>query len=138
MRNQSHNSYIVFLKKSGISSFLQEKPRVFYTSSSKKVNSLVLKIEDISNVDELELFIKKSNICNLKNHAKHTVIGDGNAQADIMLIGEAPGAEEDKIGKPFVGAAGQLLNKMLLAINLNRNKAIKNGIICLFIYKFTS
>ena len=70
MRDPLNNSYIVFLKKSGISSFLQEKPRNFYTSSSKKINSLVLKIEDISNVDELELFIKKSNICDLKNHAK--------------------------------------------------------------------
>jgi len=46
-----------------------------------------------------------------------------------MLIGEAPGAEEDKIGKPFVGAAGQLLNKMLLAINLNRNKVYITNVI---------
>jgi DNA polymerase len=129
MRDPLNNSYIVFLKKSGISSFLQEKPRDFYTPSSKKANSLVLKIEDISNVDELELFIKKSNICDLKNHAKHTVIGDGNTQANIMLIGEAPGAEEDKIGKPFVGAAGHLLNKMLLAINLDRNKVYITNVI---------
>ena len=49
MRDPLNNSYIVFLKKSGISSFLQEKPRDFYTPSSKKVNSLALKIEDISN-----------------------------------------------------------------------------------------
>ena len=129
MRNPSNNSYIVFLKKSGISSFLQEKPRDFYTPSSTKANSLVLKIEDISNVDELELFIKKSNICDLNNHAKHTVIGDGNAQANIMMIGEAPGAEEDKIGKPFVGAAGHLLNKMLSAINLDRNKVYITNVI---------
>jgi len=129
MRAQLNNSYIIFLQKSGISSFLQEKPRNFYSLSSKKVNSLVLKIEDISNVDELELFIKKSNICNLKNHAKHTVIGDGDLQADIMLIGEAPGAEEDKIGKPFVGAAGQLLNKMLSAINLDRNKVYITNVV---------
>ena len=129
MRDLINNSYIVFLKKSGISSFLQEKPRDFYTPGAKKVNSLELKIEDISNIDELEIFIKKSNICDLNNHAKNTVIGDGNAQADIMLIGEAPGAEEDKTGKPFVGAAGQLLNKMLLAINLNRNKVYITNVI---------
>lgn len=129
MRDPLNDSYIVFLKKSGISSFLQEKPRDFYTPCSKKINSLTLKIEDISNVDELELFIKQSNICDLKNHAKHTVIGDGNTQADIMLIGEAPGAEEDKIGKPFVGAAGQLLNKMLSAINLDRNKVYITNVI---------
>ena len=129
MRDPLNDSYIVFLKKSGIASFLQEKPRDFYISDSKKVNSLTLKIENISNVDELEFFIKQSNICDLKNHAKHTVIGDGNTQADIMLIGEAPGAEEDKIGKPFVGAAGQLLNKMLSAINLDRNKVYITNVI---------
>ena len=129
MRDPLNDSYILFLKKSGISSFLQEKPRDFYIPDSKKMNSLSLKIENISKVDELEFFIKQSNICDLKNHAKHTVIGDGNTQADIMLIGEAPGAEEDKIGKPFVGAAGQLLNKMLSAINLDRNKVYITNVI---------
>ena len=129
MRDPLNDSYIVFLKKSGIGSFLQEKPRDFYIPDSKKMNSLTLKIENISNVDELEFFIKQSNICDLKNNAKHAVIGDGNTQADIMLIGEAPGAEEDKIGKPFVGAAGQLLNKMLSAINLDRNKVYITNII---------
>jgi len=129
MRDPLNNSYIGFLKKSGIGSFLQEKPRNFYIPDSKKMNSLTLKIENISNVDELKFFIKQSNICDLKNHAKHTVIGDDNTQADIMLIGEAPGAEEDKIGKPFVGAAGQLLNKMLSAINLDRNKVYITNVI---------
>ena len=129
MRDPLNDSYIVFLKKSGIGSFLQEKPRDFYIPDSKKMNSLTLKIGNISSVDELEFFIKQSNICDLKNHAKHTVIGDGNTQADIMLIGEAPGVEEDKIGKPFVGAAGQLLNKMLSAINLDRNKVYITNVI---------
>jgi len=129
MLDPLNDSYILFLKKSGISSFLQEKPRGYYTPNSKKVNSLTLKIEDITCVDELETFIKQSDICELKNHAKHTVIGDGNIQADIMLIGEAPGAEEDKVGKPFVGAAGQLLNKMLTAINLDRNKVYITNVV---------
>ena len=124
-----NDSYVVFLQKSGISSFLQEKPRHFYSSNSKRVNSLPLKIEDITSVVELELFIKQSNICELKNHAKLTVIGDGNIQADIMLVGEAPGAEEDKIGKPFVGAAGQLLNKMLSAINIDRKEVYITNVI---------
>lgn len=129
MTGPLNNSYVVFLQKSGISSFLQEKPRRFYTLSSKKVHSLALKIEDITSVVELELFIKQTNICDLKNHAKLTVIGDGNIQADIMLIGEAPGAEEDKIGKPFVGAAGQLLNKMLSAINLDRKEVYITNVV---------
>ena len=56
----------------------------------------------------------------LKKTAKKTVIGDGNIKSKLMIIGEAPGKEEDIQGKPFVGLAGQLLNKMLNAINIKR------------------
>ena len=57
----------------------------------------------------------------IKKNAKNTVFSDGNPESKIMLIGEAPGAEEDKQGKPFVGLAGKLLDKMLTSINLDRN-----------------
>ena len=121
MSEISNISYLKFLQSSGVTTFLQNKPNYFYTQSSSKQISLISdKIEDISNIEELEFFIKTHNQCNLKHSAKKTVIGDGNTKADIMLIGEAPGAEEDKAGKPFVGAAGQLLNKMLAAIKLER------------------
>lgn len=59
--------------------------------------------------------------CGLKATATQLVFADGNAQAKIMLIGEAPGADEDRQGLPFVGRAGQLLNKMLAAIGLDRS-----------------
>lgn len=52
----------------------------------------------------------------------HVVVGDGNAQADLMFIGEAPGHDEDIQGKPFVGAAGQLLTKIIEAMGLTRNE----------------
>jgi DNA polymerase len=58
--------------------------------------------------------------CGLKVTATRLVFGDGNPQANIMLIGEAPGADEDRQGIPFVGRAGQLLNAMLSAIGLDR------------------
>lgn len=58
--------------------------------------------------------------CDLGKTRKNFVFGVGNPQADIVVIGEAPGAEEDARGEPFVGAAGQLLNKILSAINLKR------------------
>lgn len=58
--------------------------------------------------------------CELGKTRKNFVFGVGNPQADIVVIGEAPGAEEDARGEPFVGAAGQLLNKILGAINLKR------------------
>jgi len=59
----------------------------------------------------------------LKKNAAHTVFADGNPDARIMLIGEAPGAEEDRQGLPFVGRAGKLLDKMLAAIELDRSTA---------------
>ena len=130
MSEISNISYLTFLKKSGITTFLQAKPNNFYTSNSIQKNSLNSdKIEDISNIKDFEYFINSYNHCNLKHYAKKTVIGDGNTKADIMLIGEAPGAEEDKIGKPFVGAAGQLLDKMLTAIKLNRNNVYITNVI---------
>lgn len=58
--------------------------------------------------------------CSLKKTASSTVFCDGNPDSDIMLIGEAPSADEDRIGKPFVGQAGQLLDRMFAAINMNR------------------
>ena len=58
--------------------------------------------------------------CNLKNNSQNLVLGDGNINGSIMLIGEAPGIEEDKSGMPFKGEIGELLNKMLLAINIKR------------------
>ncbi|HUB63963.1 MAG TPA: uracil-DNA glycosylase [Methylocella sp.] len=60
--------------------------------------------------------------CGLKATATNLVFGDGNPRADIMLIGEAPGADEDRQGVPFVGRAGQLLDKMLASIGLDRSK----------------
>lgn len=60
--------------------------------------------------------------CALKPRATQIVFSDGNPEADIMLIGEAPGQDEDMQGKPFVGRAGQLLDRMLAAIGLDREK----------------
>ena len=78
-------------------------------------------------------FLKKSitNIkkCDLKKNAKNIVFSDGNPKSKIMLIGEAPGANEDDEGLPFVGRAGMLLDKMLTAINLDRKKVYISNII---------
>lgn len=60
--------------------------------------------------------------CKLSNNRKNIVFGEGNINADIMLIGEAPGAEEDRMGVPFVGKAGQILTKGLEALDLTREK----------------
>jgi len=76
---------------------------------------------NVHNLEELRTIIENFDGCNLKNTAAHTVVGDGNPKAEIMLIGEAPGADEDLIGRPFVGRCGQLLDKIMNATGLNRS-----------------
>ncbi|MFD0387839.1 uracil-DNA glycosylase [Tistrella bauzanensis] len=71
---------------------------------------------------ELEAALHEFEGCALKATASHTVFADGNPEADLMLVGEAPGAEEDRRGLPFVGASGQLLDRMLAAIGRDRGQ----------------
>ncbi|HEY4201091.1 MAG TPA: uracil-DNA glycosylase [Devosiaceae bacterium] len=73
-------------------------------------------------LDELRGLMQAYDGCALKLRATQLAFSDGNPEADIMLIGEAPGAEEDRLGKPFVGRSGQLLDRMLAAIGLDRSK----------------
>lgn len=68
----------------------------------------------------LEAALAAFDGCALKKTAKNLVFADGTPQARVMLVGEAPGADEDRIGKPFVGRSGQLLDRMLAAIGLDR------------------
>ena len=71
-------------------------------------------------LDELRALLEAFDGCALKATATRLVFADGNPQAKIMLVGEAPGADEDRIGRPFVGRAGQLLDRMLAAVGLDR------------------
>ncbi len=77
------------------------------------------------------LFLKVKNCqqCGLYKTRRNAVFGAGNPNTDIMLIGEAPGADEDMQGKPFVGAAGQLLTKILAAIDLKREEVFISNIL---------
>ncbi len=84
---------------------------------------------EAQSLEELEAALKSFEGCALKRTATHTVFADGNPEAKIMLIGEAPGADEDRIGKPFVGVSGQLLDKMLAAIGLDRTTVYISNII---------
>jgi uracil-DNA glycosylase len=69
---------------------------------------------------ELEALLAGFESCALKFSAKNLCFSDGNPLGRLMLVGEAPGADEDRVGKPFVGRAGQLLDRMLAAIGLDR------------------
>ncbi len=76
-----------------------------------------------NSIDELRAALDGFTGCNLRHSAKTMVFADGNPEADVMFIGEAPGREEDLQGAPFVGRAGQLLDRMLGAIGLSRETA---------------
>ncbi|MGD0641843.1 MAG: uracil-DNA glycosylase [Roseiarcus sp.] len=73
-------------------------------------------------LDELRAALQRFQGCGLKATATQLVFADGAPDARIMLVGEAPGADEDRIGRPFVGRAGQLLDRMLASIGLDRTK----------------
>ena len=74
-------------------------------------------------LDELHAVMQAFDGCNLKFTAKQLVFADGNPQADLMLVGEAPGRDEDIEGLPFVGRSGQLLDRILTAIGRDRKSA---------------
>src|SRR5579864_951365 len=80
--------------------------------------------EDATTLAELEAAVAAFDGCALRRTATHTVFADGTPHAPVMVIGEAPGADEDRIGRPFVGRSGQLLDRMLAAIGLERQRNV--------------
>jgi len=85
----------------------------------------------IYTLKQIESFVKECNKCPLYKTRTNTVFGEGNPKANIIFISEAPGFNEDKTGKVFIGKAGQLLDKMMESINLKReNIYITNIIKC--------
>ena len=84
------------------------------------------KIKDLERLKKTILSIKN---CSLKNEATKMVFSDGNPKSKIMILGEAPGSNEDQEGLPFVGKAGSLLDKMLASINLDRKTVYISNII---------
>ena len=109
---------------------------VFKNEPINRFNSIVSNENEnqTDKADQLNTLKKQINSienCNLKNNSQNIVLGDGNINSPIMLIGETPGIEEDKSGTPFKGEIGELLNKMLLAIQIK----IKN-IYCSYAINF--
>jgi uracil-DNA glycosylase len=95
-------------------------PRALTESAAEPVQSARALAAQAQTIDELATIIAGFDACALKRTATNTVFVDGNPAAPVLIIGEAPGADEDRIGKPFVGRAGQLLDRMLAAIGLDR------------------
>jgi len=88
-----------------------------------------LMAREANSLEDLRACLEQFDGCNLKFTAKNLVFGDGNPQADIMFVGEAPGRDEDIEGRPFVGRSGQLLDRMLAAIELDRTSAYITNVI---------
>ena len=103
-----------------------------YIFSDKPINRLKTKpkVEDISiKLDELRTEIENIENCELKKNASKIVFNDGNYESKIMIVGEGPGQQEDETGKPFVGDAGLLLNKMLKSINIERKNVYITNVV---------
>ena len=79
--------------------------------------------------EELRAAVAAFEGCALKKTATNLVFSDGNPEARLMLIGEAPGADEDRLGKPFVGVSGQLLDRMLAAVGYDRTNALITNVL---------
>jgi len=99
-----------------------------YIFSKKPINRFKIKKTENSNrnfdknnrIIELKKLIDSIQNCNLKKNAKKLILGDGDINSQIMIIGEAPGLQEEEVGKTFQGESGVLLEKMLEAINIQK------------------
>ena len=104
--------------QSGLARQAQATPRAEVKATDEMVKTAVSMAALAENIDQLRDAVQAFDGCPLKKTAMNTVFAAGNPTADIMFIGEAPEAEEDRQGVPFVGPGGQLLDKMLLSCGL--------------------
>jgi uracil-DNA glycosylase family 4 len=95
-------------------------PRALTESAAEPAQSARALAAEAQTIEALAALVAGFDACPLRRTATNTVFADGNPAAPVMIVGEAPGADEDRIGKPFVGRAGQLLDRMLAAIGLDR------------------
>ena len=94
--------------------------RLLNTNNNQKKDGNVNEIDKEEELKKLRLQINSIIDCDLKNNSKKIVLGDGNINSPLMLVGEAPGFEEDSSGLTFLGEVGDLLKKMLNAINIKK------------------
>ncbi len=120
--NQNTNYDSELLNSIDSNFIFQENPinRLKDVVDNQKKNGVVDQIDKEKELNELKLQINSINDCNLKDNSKKMVLGDGNINSSIMLVGEAPGVEEDNTGQTFLGEVGDLLKKMLHAINIKK------------------
>jgi DNA polymerase len=116
--NQNTNYDLELINSIGSDFIFDEKP----INRLKKIPTFLKKnnVNKEKEISQLYNEINSIEDCSLKNNSQRLVLGDGNINSSIMLISEAPGIKEDKSGSTFEGEVGDLLNKMLLAINIKK------------------
>ncbi len=100
---------------------LAQTSQLSQKSSLSPVDQKTDQLTNITSLDALHSALENLEGCALKNTASNLVFCDGNPGARVMIVGEAPGRDEDRVGLPFVGSAGQLLDRMLASIGLDRS-----------------
>ena len=125
--NQNHSFDLELLNSIGYNYIFNNEP--INRSKNKINNTEKLEEDKITKLINLKQEINSIEDCKLKNNATKLVFGDGNIQSSIMIVGEGPGQKEDQLGKPFVGDAGNLLNKMLKAIKIEREKVYITNVV---------
>ncbi len=103
-----------------------------YSFANKPINRFITKPKVEKKLEKLNILRKKIQDienCKLKNNSKNIVFSDGDISSPLMIVGEGPGQTEDDQGKPFVGEAGKLLNKMLNAIKIERSKVYITNVV---------
>ena len=119
-------------QKDKINDELIKSYEIGYIFENKPINRFKTKPtleEKLAKLDNLKESIKMVEDCNLKSNSKNIVFNDGDINSPLMIVGEGPGQKEDEMGKPFVGDAGQLLDKMFKAININRHKTYITNVV---------
>ena len=120
--NQNTNHNLEILDSVGSNFIFDENPinRLKNTTYDLKAKNSIYEIDKQKKLAELKIQINSIEDCSLKNNSKKLVLGDGDINSSIMLIGEAPGLVEDSTGLTFAGEVGALLKKMLIAISIKK------------------
>ncbi len=129
-RVQAMRQVLHWYRDWGVDELWSETPLALSVASSVSgASSSASDLEAIQSLEALREALEAFDGCDLKETARQTVFADGNPEARLMVIGEAPGADEDRLGKPFVGLSGQLLDKMFASIGLDRNTLYISNIV---------
>jgi uracil-DNA glycosylase family 4 len=126
------SNYIKYFTEAGVDAFLENEPsnasveaKILENGPEKKSSNIVADSKTLADsakdLMQLREIVQNFNGCDLKKTAKNTVFADGSASAEIMFIGEAPGANEDEKGIPFCGQSGKLLDNIVRSIGLSRS-----------------